>query len=159
MLGRRPLPLRESVETITTMPANYLTSPHGGPILPVNRARLHRRLDATLILDGPYLATFGEMRVPRDLWRALQRFAAWVEPALIAEWMRLMRAYAERQGRVLEEGRLASAMTWADPVRDVSLPRAIALRALEEGRPVHCVWTGNRLDAATLDIDHCLPWA
>ena len=96
--------LREAVETITIMPASYLTYPHGGPILPVTRARLRRSVGATLILDGPYLATFGEMRVPRDLWRALQRFAAWVEPALIAEWVRLMRAYAERQGRVLEEG-------------------------------------------------------
>jgi hypothetical protein len=26
------------------------------------------------------------MRVPRDLWVALQRFTAWVEPSLIAEW-------------------------------------------------------------------------
>jgi len=50
-------------------------------------------------------------------------------------------------------------MTWADPVRDVSLPRTIALRALGDGRPVHCVWTGRLLDPATLDIDHCLPWA
>jgi SAM-dependent methyltransferase len=151
--------LREAVETITIMPAHYLTYPHGGPILPVTRARPRRSLDSNLTLDGPYLATFGEMRVPRDLWRALQRFATWVEPALIAEWARLMRTYAGRQGRVVEEGQLAAAMTWADPVRDVSLPRSIALRALGQGRPVHCVWTGRPLDRVTLDIDHCLPWA
>jgi hypothetical protein len=107
------------------------------------------------------LAAFDERRVPRDLWRALQRFATWVEPALIAEWQRLMRGYAERRRRALEEGRIGAAMTWADPARDVSLPRTIALRALEEGHTVHCVWTGQRFKPATLDIDHCLclPWA
>jgi SAM-dependent methyltransferase len=150
--------LREATDTITRMPATYLTYPNGGPILPVTRGRAVPR-PAVLVLDAPYLAAFGEMRVPRDLWRAMQRFAAWVEPALMAEWARLMRGYAERQGRVLDEGRIGAAMTWADPVRDVSLPRGIALQALEQGSPVYCVWTGRRLDATVLDIDHCLPWA
>jgi hypothetical protein len=92
------------------MPATY---PNGGPILPVNHSRTPRCPD-TLILDAACLCGFGEMLVPRDLWRALQRFAAWVEPALITEWQRLMWAYAERQGRRLDEGRLGAAMTWAD---------------------------------------------
>ena len=60
---------------------------------------------------------------------------------------------------MLDEGKLGAAMTWADPLRDVSLPRGIALRALARGQAVHCVWTGQRLEAAVLDIDHCLPWA
>ena len=70
-----------------------------------------------------------------------------------------MRGYAERQGRVLDEGQIGVVLTWADPVRDVSLPRSIALQALEQGSPMHCVWTGRRLDATGLDIDHCLPLA
>jgi hypothetical protein len=158
MAGAVHAALKEAAETITRMPATYLTFPNGGPILPVSRSRPPPCAD-TMILNDAYLAGFGEMRVPRDLWRALQRFAAWVEPALIAEWQRLMRTYAERQGRLLDEGRIGAAMTWADPVRDVTLPRSIALRALAEGRAVHCVWTGQRLQPATLDIDHCLPWA
>jgi hypothetical protein len=150
--------LREVAETVTRMPATYLTYPNGGPVLPVSRGRTPRCPDA-LVLDAGYLADFGLMHVPRDLWRALQRFAAWVEPALIAEWQRLMRAYAQRQGRALDEGRLCSAMTWADPARDVSVPREIALRTLAGGGSVSCVWTGQRLQPATLDIDHCMPWS
>ena len=50
-------------------------------------------------------------------------------------------------------------MTWADPVRDVSLPRDIALKAMHQGQTVYCVWTEQRLQPTTLDIDHCLPWA
>jgi HNH endonuclease len=26
------------------------------------------------------------------------------------------------------------------------------------GATMNCVWTGRRLEIATLDIDHCLPW-
>jgi SAM-dependent methyltransferase len=150
--------LREAAETITRMPATYLTYPNGGPILPISRGRSSRSPE-TLILNAACLSSFGTMHVPRDLWRALQRFAAWVEPALITEWQRLMRGYAERQSRLLDEGRIGAAMTWADPVRDVSLPRDIALKAMGQGEPVNCVWTGQLLQPSSLDIDHCLPWA
>ena len=54
---------------------------------------------------------------------------------------------------------MATAMTWADPARDVALPRARALALLEAGQVLHCVWSGKRLSAASLDVDHCLPWS
>jgi hypothetical protein len=152
------LALRESTDLIARMPATYLTFPGGGRILPIERGRAKAPSDG-LTLDAGYLGSFGTMLVPRDLWRVMQRFAVWVEPALIAEWARLMRGYAARQGRVLEEGRIATAMTWADPDRDVGIARTIALRSLDDGRAVHCVWTGRRLELATLDIDHCFPWS
>jgi HNH endonuclease len=76
-----------------------------------------------------------------------------------AEWIRLTRGYAARQGRRLEEGALAAAMTWADPERDVSASRGISLAMLQAGRPVRCVWTGAELTPASLDIDHAFPWA
>jgi SAM-dependent methyltransferase len=144
--------LREAAETITRMPATYLTYPNGGPILPISRGR-SVRYPEPLLVNEVYLSSFGVMHVPRDLWRALQRFAAWVEPALITEWQRLMRGYAERQGRLLDEGKVGAAMTWADPVRDVSL------KAIELGQAVHCTWTGQVLHPSSLGIDHCLPWA
>jgi hypothetical protein len=84
--------LREAAETITRMPATYMTYPNGGPILPISRDRSSRRPEM-LVLDAAYLSSVGTMHVPRDLWRALQRFAPWVEPALITEWQRLMHAY------------------------------------------------------------------
>src|SRR5690606_26531658 len=129
----------------------------GGAILPVRRSgRISR--PAEVLLDGPYLTTFGEMLVPTHLWRALQRFAVWIEPSLIAEWIRLMRLYAERQGRALEEARLATAMTWVEPTRDVRIARERAARLLESGS-LRCVWSGKPLSPANLDIDHCFPWA
>jgi hypothetical protein len=70
-----------------------------------------------------------------------------------------MQGYAATQGRTVEAGAVAAAMTWSDPVRDVALPRTRALALMEGGAAVHCVWSGKRLAPDTLDVDHCLPWS
>lgn len=150
--------LQEAADLIARMPATYMTYPNGGPVLPTTR-KAAPRASGEVVLDAGFLAGFGTVTVPRDLWRALGRFAAWVEPALVAEWIRLMRGYAARQGRTLDEGGLAAATTWSDPSRDVALPRERALSLLGAGEALHCVWSGRRLDVGTLDIDHCLPWS
>lgn len=150
--------LQEAADLIAKMPARYMTFPNGGPVLPAAR-RLAPRAAGEVVLDAGFLAGFGEIQVPRELWRALGRFAAWVEPALVAEWLRLMRGYAARQGRTLDEGVLGVAMTWSEPSREVAPARERALALLDAGEALHCVWSGRRLEAATLDIDHCLPWS
>ena len=106
-----------------------------------------------MTLEEGYLAGFGSLLVPRHLWRALGRFSAWIEPAIVAEWCRLMQGYAMGQGRVLDAGAMAAAMAWSDPARDVLAARRLALGLIEAGDPVHCVWSGRRLNAAILDID------
>ena len=114
--------LGEAVRTITTMPVRYMTYPKGGPVLPSTPCTppRHSAWAEALDLDAATLWGWGELRVPRHLWRALGRFAGWVEPALITEWLRLMRGYAAGQGRTLDLGVLATAMTWAEPSRDVA---------------------------------------
>ena len=153
--------LGEAVRTISTMPARYMTYPKGGPVLPsVPRTPpSHGAAVEVLDVDAVTLWGWGELRVPRHLWQALGRFTCWIEPALINEWLRLTRGYAAGQGRLLDLGVFATAMTWAEPGRDVVLPRTLALRLLERGDDLHCIWSGKRLDRETLDIDHCLPWS
>ena len=90
--------LRDACNTITRMPAHYMTYPSGGPVLPVKRIG-RVPTPGKNHLDDVYLFSFGELLIPRHLWRALQRFGVWIEPALIAEWSRLMNSYAARQGR------------------------------------------------------------
>jgi hypothetical protein len=89
----------------------------------------------------------------------VSRFAAWIEPALVAEWIRLMHDYAAGQRRTLDLVAVATATVWSDPDRGVGLPRRLALDRLRMGSAVHCVWSGRVLDANSLDMDHCLPWA
>ncbi len=153
-----PTALQEAADLIARMPARYMTYPNGGPVLPTAR-RLAPPMGDAVVLDAEFLAGFGRLDVPRELWQALGRFAVWIEPALVAEWRRLMRAYAASQDRVLDEGALGVAMTWSEPSRGVALPRERALHMIEAGPALHCVWSGRRLDAASLDIDHCLPWS
>jgi hypothetical protein len=81
--------LRDACDTIAKMPAHFTTFPSGGTVFPVTRASKILKPEA-LHLDLSYLSSFGELLIPRHLWRALQRFDAWIEPALIAEWSRLI---------------------------------------------------------------------
>ena len=149
--------LRDACNTITRMPAHYMTYPGGGPVLPVKRIG-RVPMSGTIHLDDAYLFSFGELLVPRHLWRALQRFDVWIEPALIAEWSRLMNSYAARQDRKISEAKIATAMTWSEPSRDVRIAREQAVRLLESSK-LHCVWSGRALSVESLDVDHCLPWA
>ncbi len=150
--------LKDATGTIVKMPATHLTYPNGGPVFPVLRPEMMSRRPSSIILDHTYLFQFGELLVPRHLWRALRRFGVWVEPALVAEWSRLIQFYASRQGVCVDDAIIAKSMTWDDPKRDVALARERAHSMLAEGE-LHCVWSGRQLNQQSLDIDHCFPWA
>jgi SAM-dependent methyltransferase len=149
--------LRDASQTIAKMPATYMTFPNGGPVFPTQYAA-PGQLPQEVRLEEVYLSSFGEMRIPRHLWRALQRFDAWIEPALIAEWIRLMKVYAGRQDRKLSEARIGQAMTWSDPKRDVSIASRRAKMLIEKSS-LRCVWSDRKLTDRNLDIDHCFPWS
>ncbi|BEQ13127.1 class I SAM-dependent methyltransferase [Desulfoferula mesophila] len=150
--------LREAADTITRMPAHFMTYPNGGQIMKATRAG---RIPASTVvtIDQPYLESFGKLRIPRNIWRALGRFNVWVEPALTAEWVRLMKGYARGQGRNLDDAAIAYAMSWADPARSVADASRRASDLIASGTPVYCVWSGSRLRKDGWDIDHCLPWS
>lgn len=148
--------IRDACATIKNMPANYITYPNGKQILETY-LRTNRIPSDILTLDIPYLFSFGEMRVPQNLWLAFQRFDAWIEPALMAEWIRLMNSYAASQNRTIDPVRISLAMAWDDPKRDVSLARDRALSLLVSGE-LRCVWSDKKLTANSLDVDHCFPW-
>ncbi|MYA60445.1 MAG: methyltransferase domain-containing protein [Chloroflexi bacterium] len=148
--------LKDAANNIAQMPATRITYPNGGPVFPVQKSGT-APLSSSSTLDQAYLFQFGEMRVPRHLWRALRRFGAWVEPALVSEWSRLIKSYASRLGVHVDDATIAVAMTWDEPTRDVGLARERALNMLADG-DLLCVWSGRSLDQRSLDIDHCFPW-
>ena len=148
--------LLDACDTIARMPATHMTYADGRPILPVAARR--SRLPAELVLNEAYFASFGTLSVPTHLWRALQRYTVWIEPALVEEWIGLTTRYAGSQGRTLDEAELRQAMRWSEPEREVAVARNRALALLDEER-LFCVWTGKRLRERSLDIDHCFPWS
>ena len=149
--------LRDAANTIERMPANFMTYKGGGQIFPVKRPR-RLSCPTSMQLNRDYLFSFGEMLVPRHLWQTLQRFGAWIEPAILAEWSHLIRRYASRRGIQVDDRALAVAMTWGEPSRDVRLARERALE-MSADRALYCIWSGRRLNERSLDVDHCLPWS
>ena len=141
------------------MPRKHITYPNSKrPVLLYSfRGAVTTFRSTDVRIDEMYLSSFGKMRVPTHLWIAIQRIAAWIEPAILAEWKRETQKYAATQRRSLNEAKLSEAMMWSDPDRDVRIPRERAERLLAAGR-LHCVWSGKRLSADILQIDHCLPW-
>lgn len=151
--------LAEARRTIADMPANYTRFPNTE--VRVFRAATSKapRIRGDLTLDREVLTAYGSLTDPGHIWRTLQRLGPWIEPVLVHEWSRLVRAYGERMGRPVLHGEVEAALAWLDPARDTLLARSTAKRMLEQGRPVTCVWTGAQLGPGMLDIDHCLPWS
>ena len=148
--------LKDAANTIARMPATHISYPNGSPVFPVIKpGRLVR--PPQIKLDDTYLFHFGSMLVPRHLWKALRRFSAWVEPALVSEWSRLIRSYAASQNVEVDGEKIAASMVWDEPTRYVGLARERALHMLTDGS-LNCVWSARKLDDRCLDIDHCLPW-
>jgi SAM-dependent methyltransferase len=153
--------LAEARRTIALMPANFIRFPNSDAKVFSATPSTTPRIRGELTLDGDVLRAYGSFTVPGHVWRTLQRLGAWIEPVVVSEWARLVRAYGERMGRNIELGGIEAALAWLEPSRDTQLARNVAQRLLLAGYHLNCVWTGARLGIgdAKLDIDHCLPWS
>ena len=147
--------LRDARNTITRMPAHYITYPgQGQQVLIAQTARAPRAREFTL--DGLFLRGFGHLLVPRHLWQAMSRYATWIEPALLNEWTALMQSYEGDTRRSYDEHR--TLLRWLDPEHDTRLVRELALKFRARGQALYCLWSGRRL-RDDFAIDHCLPFA
>lgn len=149
--------LGEITQLIRTMPAKYLKWPASDT--PIFAIKPSRRAAAPLQLriDDALLWSFGELYIPTQIWHALTHYNVWVEPVLVAEWVRLIEGYAEH--RIPNVRQLAQAhLVWADPARDTRFARDAVARIRGAGKQVYCVWTGRRL-IDDFDVDHCFPFA
>ena len=152
--------LSDVCRTLIEMPMRRATYPGSDdPIFMSNYTGRVSRPDLRVI-DKTYLYSFGTVRLPLSLWRAAQKFGAWIEPAIIAEWKNLMKAYAASQGREnLNSETVDQALAWMDPTRKNQIPRNRAKLLIESGSLQHCVWSGKKLSHSNLDIDHCFPFS
>jgi len=150
--------LSRAAHTIAKMPATFTRYPNSDmQVFGVSRGR--RGGASATVLDLETLRGWGLIEVPGHLWRAMSRFGSWIEPMLVAEWSRLIRAYADRMGLAVAPGAAETALAWAEPVRSTALGRDVAQRLLGRGQLIECVWTGRLLKPNSFDIDHCLPWS
>lgn len=150
--------IADAAQLIAAMPATHLTFPDNRPVFPTQYGRKPRGGDA-LDVELDLLWEYGTTHVPLAIWQALRRMAAWIEPMLVAEWVRLTRGYAEREGRAVTADAILAALQWSEPERDTSFVRSLAQQQLARGEKLACVWTGRTLQIENMDIDHCLPWS
>jgi SAM-dependent methyltransferase len=150
--------LADAARTIAEMPATHLTFADGSPVFPTAYGRIPAR-SVSFAATEESLWIYGTTRVPLPVWQALRRMSAWIEPMLVAEWVRLTLGYAGRAGRSITTDAVTSALRWVEPERDTRIVRQLALDRLAAGEPVRCVWTSRPLAEDAIDIDHCLPWS
>lgn len=149
--------LSEISQIIRNMPAHYLRWPASDdPIFDVTRRRM-APTPAQLQIDDAFLWSFGDFRVPLEIWQALTHYNVWIEPVLVSEWVRLIDGYCT-DGRPDVRPLAHALLAWVDPARDTGFARDAVDRIRAAGKPVYCVWTGARL-RDEYDVDHCFPFA
>lgn len=147
--------IRDACRTISTMPVRYTTHPGSKrPVFETDPGR-QRLPQGAACLDQETLARFGVFRVPTLLWDCFSRYACWLEPAILNEWIALMQGYEVRY----DDSVYARALAWQESRRDTSLVRQLVQARLQAGEPVHCVWSRADLRRRRFDVDHCFPWS
>ncbi|WP_446831166.1 methyltransferase domain-containing protein [Candidatus Foliamicus sp.] len=152
--------LRTTADLILRMPAEHIKYPgsskhvfHG-----VRPGKGRTENKNSICIDEVFLWSFGSFSVPRNLWQAMARYASWLEPAVLNEWIRLMRRYEGNTGGGPQSWDLHfRALRWLTPEHDISVARACAEKLRSNGS-LYCVWTGKHL-RRTYAIDHCFPFA
>ena len=147
--------IRDAANCIRNMPATHTRYPGStDPMFPCKRGQPIRLSDAVR-LDEAFLWSFGTFSVPVNLWQAMSRFAPWIEPAVLAEWIEIMRGYESSPASW--DAHMA-ALRWLEPEHDTGVVRMLGRTLRDSGTPLFCVWTGRRL-TKDFDIDHCFPFA
>ena len=149
--------LADAANCIVRMPANYITYPGSEQrLFPCVRSGAVR-VESQVSIDERFLWSFGSFSVPRSLWQSMGRYASWLEPAVLNEWIHQMRVYERRlPGKLVSWGSHWAALQWPAPKHDTGIARQCA-EMLREGKSLYCVWTGKPLRKA-YDIDHCFPF-
>lgn len=150
----------DSRNTINEMPATFIKYPNSSEqIFKRHLSKKQINRPDKIVLNNDFLWSLGEFEIPREIWFAMTRFASWIEPVLIHEWVRLMQQYEASHGRRTSFDTLMNAVIWLEPERDTNLVRKIAQTLLVKDLPVYCVWSGKKLTQQSVDIDHCFPFA
>lgn len=149
--------LWEIARLIREMPVRYLHWPASDQHIFSVKHQRRTPTPARLHIDDAFLWSFGEFHVPLQIWNALSHYNVWVEPVLVAEWVRLIESYSGQAAAPVNQHAHAL-LVFADPERDTRLARAAVTRLRAQGAAIYCVWSGQRL-RDDYHIDHCFPYA
>ena len=147
--------IRDACQNIRQMPVRYTTWPGSSEPLFVAEPAATRLRETPVRLDRETLLRFGVFHIPSHIWDCASRYACWLEPAIINEWVEVMNRYELRY----DTGPARDALQWREPIRRTQIVRDLIESRLGAGLRQQCTWTAKRLDANHYEVDHCLPWA
>ncbi|AXQ98986.1 class I SAM-dependent methyltransferase [Pseudoalteromonas piscicida] len=147
-----------AVKNIKTMPCTYITLPNSDKtVFEVDNKTV--RAKDSIFLDLPTLEQWGEFSLPESTWLAFNRYACWIEPVLISEWVKTMATYKGNQQFKNPDSHhhLYRALNWLEPKRTTIEVRN-RFEELKKYHEMQCVWSAKKLNNS-YDIDHSLPFA
>ncbi|MFA3792569.1 methyltransferase domain-containing protein [Aliiglaciecola sp. SL4] len=147
-----------SAKNIKEMPCQYITLPNQKTQVFEAATKSVRARDS-IFLDLPTLQKWGEFSLPETTWLALSRYACWIEPVLVNEWVKTMAVYKGNAAYATPEKQvyLYQALKWLDPQRTTSEVRN-RFEVLSKSQSMQCVWSAKRLNQE-YDIDHSMPFS
>jgi SAM-dependent methyltransferase len=150
--------LSASASNIKAMPCKYITYPNSDKgVFEVQSKTV--RAKESLFLDLTSLNAWGEFSLPEHLWIAFSRYACWIEPVLISEWVKTMASYKGNQQYQAPEQqyKLLNALNWLEPKRSTTEVRN-RFELINKTGQHNCVWTDKSLQKEYA-IDHCMPFS
>ncbi|PKG96929.1 class I SAM-dependent methyltransferase [Paraglaciecola sp. MB-3u-78] len=153
-----------AVSNIKTMPCRYITFPNrnaNSNATVFDVASRSVKAKDSIFLDLQTLEQWGEFSLPESTWLAFNRYACWIEPVLISEWVKTMSSYSGNAEFSTPEKQfhLYQALNWLEPKRTTTEVRH-RFEQLKQQSPelAQCVWTAKSLEKK-YDIDHSMPFA
>lgn len=152
--------LSACVGNIKNMPCKYITYANNDEAVFEVTSKAVRAKES-LFLDLTSLSAWGEFSLPEHLWTALSRYACWIEPVLISEWVKTMASY---KGNLQyqspdKQHQLFNALDWLEAKRTTTEVRnRFDTLQQEQGHQHNCVWSNKSLKRK-YSIDHCMPFA
>ena len=150
--------LSASAQNIRDMPSKYVTLPNSDTRVFEVAAKTVKAKNS-LFLDLDSLTQWGEFSLPETTWLALSRYACWIEPVLVSEWVKTMASYQGNQNFSSSDKQhlLYQALRWEEPVRSTTDVRQ-RFDALASTQQMQCVWSAKTLKRK-YDIDHSMPFS
>ena len=155
-----------AVSNIKTMPCRYITFPNqaaNSTQTVFEVASKAVKAKDSIFLDLQTLEQWGEFSLPESTWLAFNRYACWIEPVLVSEWVKTMASYAGNSQYKAPENQhtLYQALNWEEPKRTTIevRERFEQLKTnLPKSEQIRCVWSEKSL-MQSYDIDHSMPFA
>ncbi|MFT5852398.1 MAG: hypothetical protein ACI87J_002374, partial [Colwellia sp.] len=164
--------LSAAVQNIKKMPCTYITLPNSDKAI-FEVANKAVKAKDSIFLDLQTLEQWGEFSLPESTWLAFNRYACWIEPVLVSEWVKTMAGYAGNAQYKSPENqyKLHQALNWEEPKRTTvevrkrfeQLQNQLSQHSSKhehesKQEQIRCVWSDKSLKNK-YDIDHSMPFS